>query len=103
MDGVVEPLFQATVELVELDEMTIEALKTNFWPTHAALSRQLEEKAPGMVQELFRAADEIAQERRVAERQDSEKARKRAFFKGILDWSGRLAIGRVMNRQFDEA
>ncbi len=89
LDGVVEPLFRATTEIVELDEVTIENLRANFWPVHLALCEQ---HGVETTSAIFERMEAVAEGERAAKQEHFEKeilpkAKRTAFWRGFLGLS----------------
>ena len=80
-EGVVEPLKQATLELVEADDDVRQKLEDNFWPTHLEIFKSL---TPDVQERVMARFEEIARESRdkLAKEAVTPKTLIRGFLKG---------------------
>ena len=82
-EGVVEPLKQATLELVEVDDDVRQQLENNFWPTHLEIFKAL---TPDIQEQVMTRFEEIARESR--DKLEKEAVTPKTLIRGFLKGAG---------------
>ncbi|HRN90337.1 MAG TPA: hypothetical protein PK265_00050 [Candidatus Saccharibacteria bacterium] len=86
---VVESIRGACLELIEVDELVIERLGTNFWPSFTELMERESIYNPDILKDVLSRSEEISTARRQAEMEYFEtvllpKLKRRRFWRSLL-------------------